>query len=629
MTDVLARRPLRPRSDQETSPAEALELPLAGKPKTGLKPAAKAVRVCKYGARLLGGEPARQRVQAILLAQNRLWNKFVEIERAARSEYRQALVSADAELDELTAKAEILKASLQELVEARNRERAAQRRKKTDDAASFAEQIKARRSGLKALFQQMAALKQRAKAAATPLVQRVEQERRTRISAALKDAGLWWCHSETVLARYETARSRAMKAGTELQFRRFEGEGSFGVRFTKGMCLSSILDGRTSLLELRRPTSQELGRAVEVKNDGGRRVVFKVRAGDKGRETGEIPFLEFLVTMHAGIEFPQDLAPKTLSVLCDAQPGRLEFHVAFMFSGASAPGPLTELPTMCVGVDFGWRQVQHHGETGLRVATLSRGPGSVEHIVLDAAWLKRMERADTLRSQLDSGAEAIWKHVRDPLMAQLPALAPDSLPAVLAAKALRAKRAYPSLLMALCSANSAAGDPLGVEVTQLLRSWQPVARRLAIDAFHTRRKAREHRTHLYRNIAAKLARDVGMIALKDITFAKLSRREDAAGNDNPLPETARRNRMLAAPSELRSAIVAAASRERRELLDVPPAGTSRQCSSCGHLHGPLGADSVFVCDGCSTVWDQDVNSAHNCRNLGMSDCGSPRIGDAC
>ena len=56
----------------------------------------------------------------------------------------------------------------------------------------------------------------------------------------------------------------------------------------------------------------------------------------------------------------------------------------------------------------------------------------------------------------------------------------------------------------------------------------------------------------------------------------------------------------------------------REFIKVPPHNTSKKCSCCGKLNSVLSlADRSWICDGCGTKHDRDVNAAINIRERGL------------
>lgn len=580
----------------------------------------KHVTVRAFGAKLLGGKPAQDQVHSVLRLQNNLWNKLVEIERASRQAYNEALAQSDTDLAALIELAAQQELAVQALLDARNKERAKDRRKKTDNSQNYAALIKNASDELKTTRALIKEGKARAKAAAKPLIEQAELARRATVKEAAAQSGLWWSHKDAVLARYDTARVRAMKTGKMLQFHRYDGVGSMTIRIGSSAApqdWAAILAGRTTMITVREPTPKELGRKKAVASDGTRRMVVTVRAGDKA-EDKSIPKLDFMVAFHPGCDMPADAPLRTVTLKRDMHVDKEEWKIVFMYSRAGKPEDAqVDLPAQAVGIDFGFRLVRGEQDNTpeLRVAAISTGD-KVRYVTLEHAWLRRMQRADRLRSELDELSNGFWLYIKPLLTVEaLSGLAEDEWFRVLAGKVTRAKGAYTELLRQLCRAHQQAGMPLGEEVEQRMQDYSKQALRMALQAHHTRRRALDHRKHIYRNVAAQIAASTGMVGLEDVDFRQLAQLENPDGTENDLAQAARKYRTWAAPSELRLAIEQACKREKREVVSVPAPDTTRTCSACGHVHPAGIEDLTFVCQGCGKVWDQDENAAHNIRNV--------------
>lgn len=576
----------------------------------------KQIIVRKLGARLLGdAEPV---ILSSMRQQNRLWNRLVEIERANSEAYRQIITDSDAELAALTQQHKAAEEALEQVRTERSRARAAKRSKTLDNAPDYAAAIKTLADELKQLRAGMRECRARAKAAAAPRLAELEATRRDAIKTASQEAALWWAHSELVLTAFDVARSRALKTNASLRFHRFDGEGRIGVRFSPGILLSA--PPSTAMLKVREPTPGELGH-LQATRSKKRLVAVDMRVG-KPDENKNPPIATFLVTIHAGMELPENVPLKTVTVKRENRAGRAKWFMVFMFVQDDAEPAEKPLPPRAVGVDFGFRLVRAQQATAigddprtqlLRVATVARADGTKEHITLPADLIAKFHHADQLRSELDRIANDFWL-THGPLFtdAVLAAMAEDEWLRVLVQKAKRARQPYASLMLAITAAH-AKQPVLGDAVDRTMSAWHRRAQRLTVAAYGTRRKAVDRRTHLYRNAAANLVRTSGMLALKNTVFSALARltSEDGA-TENPLHAIARANRFIASPAALRAAIVQAAKREQREVVMVDPRDTTVECSNCGHVHaGPI-TDLMFVCDSCHAVHDQDENSALIC-----------------
>jgi hypothetical protein len=574
----------------------------------------KQVVVRSFGAKLLGGQAAGKAASDVFRLQNKFWNRLVEIERASREAYNLALSQSDELLSALKSQEAQQEAALQDLMDARNRERARTRTKRTE--TDWAGQLKAASISLKELRTQIKSAKLAAREKAKPLTDEVERRRREDVKLAAAESGLWWSHKQAILDRYDVARVSAMKRGHVLQFHRYDGSGS--MRVTVGSSAhpftwEQVLDGRTQMVALRAATEEELGRKKAVGSDGTRRVVITARAGNKD-DNGLIPKLDFLVSLHAGQEMPQNMPLRTVTLRRDIHVDKEDWKIVFMFSLSSEQEDRTaELPQQAVGVDFGFRIVRDGAQKALRVAAISSGD-AVEYVTLDERWLKRMEYANTMRARLDEVSNSFHAEIK-PLLSHeaVTTREEDDWFRVLAGKVQRAKGAYASQLRGLCSAHEKAGRPLGDDVASKMRGFDRTALRLQLRAHNVKRRAIEHRRHIYRNVAARIAAKSGLIALENVDLREIARTSNAQGAETDLVQAARNYRTWAAASELRLAIEQAGKREGREIVKAIAANTTRVCSSCGHHHDFPIEDLTFVCQGCGKVWDQDENAAHNIR----------------
>lgn len=584
----------------------------------------KSVLIRKYGARLIGQPETEQIIIQSLRSQNKLWNALVEIEHRNHEAYAAIVTDSDAEFAALTLEHDVANATLDALYEQRNRKRAAMRTKKIEGADVFAVAISAQKQHLKEIQAAMKSCRGRAKEAARSRLETLEQQRREVVKETIRQAGLWWCHSELVATSFDAARAKALKTpGSKLNFHRFEGEGRIGVRFSPGIKLAS--PPATSLLKVREACPEELGH-LKASRPGKQIKAVDIRIG-KSDENNVAPTATFLVTIHDGMSLLGDTPLKTVTVKREMYAGKVKWFMVFMFVASETEEKAMPLRPKAVGIDFGWRQVhdkEFGDQTGLRVATIIDTQGAVEHVTLSPTMLARFERADMLRGKLDTSANEFWKDVSKQFSdSVLQSMDEKEWLRVLVEKARRAKRTYPGLMLSIAKAH-ALNPVLGDAADQFMQAWARSANRLNEVVFGTRRRVLEHRRHLYRNIAARLARECGLIAVKNINFRELSLSKSKDDEAMALHDLARANRVLASPSELRNAIIQAAKREQREIVLVDPAYQTATCSVCGHVHSRISADLFFVCANCGKLHDRDENSAKNTLQFAMEGASACR-----
>ena len=123
-----------------------------------------------------------------------------------------------------------------------------------------------------------------------------------------------------------------------------------------------------------------------------------------------------------------------------------------------------------------------------------------------------------------------------------------------------------------------------------------------------RKKTLARRKHLYREAAARLVAHGLPVGVEKLDLSRFAEVRDA---DNELPDKARSQRFLAAPSELLGAVRNAAEREGVPVFEVPAQYTSKTCSACGEVNDELGSEPKWACPACGVIHDRDWNAAIN------------------
>lgn len=137
-----------------------------------------------------------------------------------------------------------------------------------------------------------------------------------------------------------------------------------------------------------------------------------------------------------------------------------------------------------------------------------------------------------------------------------------------------------------------------------------------------RDQALGHRREEYRIWAKNLVSAYGTIVLEDFNLSEVAQSpQPEEGWDN---QHARGQRQKAAVSELRQAIVNAATREGVTLVWIDPAKSTHTCHACGHEESFDAASAItHSCSSCGSTWDQDENAAKVLLNWYMG--GSAKI----
>ena len=563
----------------------------------------KEIIVRVFGVRLLKKTDGVA-VTSIFTLQNKLWNELVELEHRHQAKYFKMLEESNSKIPALALEVSLMERQFINISVKKNIP--TELSKAPNDEPQHAERLAKARSALRQV------LNQTKNAIPTDLKELEDQRKRSALQL-VKGSGLWWCHSEAVVARYETARILAMKAGRQLQFHKYTGEDTLRIRFTgKGTSIDKILQNKTTMLRFEAPTRAELGSMLEHKKDGGRRVVVTVRIGAKPA-TEEFPAIRLLMTIQEGRDFPSELPLKMVKLNRQVRQFRSEWTLGFTFSG-TRPSPPVMIPERRVGgIQLGWTllNADRRQQAALRVATVSLGPQSVEHLILPRLWLGRMEFADDLIAALDANAHSFWKKHAARVAVEVNELEPGWFVTV-AKKLVSISAPSHRQVLAFAQASVRAGKPLSSHFSEELDAWYQAIRYRAQRAFDVRRRALENRNFIYRNFAAHIAKSCSVIALKDLDLRVLIEKDPPYGAGSDLVRIARRNRAWAGLSILRTYIEQAAARERAQVLLRPSINSTITCSRCGHL-SKRAEDSSFECERCHTLWDKSINGAHALR----------------
>ena len=251
-------------------------------------------------------------------------------------------------------------------------------------------------------------------------------------------------------------------------------------------------------------------------------------------------------------------------------------------------------------MNLGWRTLGAHD---VRVAVSVDEQGSKREFRLPADVVTGIARADEIQSTRD----VEFERARAAMVAWIDNAA--ALPTCLskARETLHQWKSEARLasLVRRWSDERVDGDSAAFDAAEAWRKqdvhlWQWEAEQ--------RRRSELHRRDTYRCWAAGLAQTYSTVVLDDVDLSALAKRapkEDKAEN-----ETARRARVLAAPSELRGALENAFRGRGGHVLRLDPKDVTHTCAICGVVESWDAAPMVHhACGGCGTIWDQDQNAA--------------------
>lgn len=260
---------------------------------------------------------------------NRLWNRFVEIERDNRAK-RDAILAVpeQQDLDEAFTKLadlrQKLKAAKKKLprqhsedplldlaaqvkdVEAMLRQRAAIAGVIADGTLTEAQNTKL---AIRALYGVIKEKRRELAGHRREDLKALEEERKLAANQAQRESGLYWGNYDDVRTNYETARVRAMKEGAMLRFHRWEGSGKLSVRWQTGIPTKCVLadDSRLRIA----PVPEEAFTSP-IRGDRRRlaRTVAHIRTYNENKE---LVFVDLPVVLHRPL--PETGIVRTASVV--------------------------------------------------------------------------------------------------------------------------------------------------------------------------------------------------------------------------------------------------------------------------------------------------------------------------
>jgi len=558
---------------------------------------------------------------------NRLWNTLVEIDNYAHDQYF-AIIGASQAMGTIGQEIAALEAKRETLFGERRARYARARGKVGVDTSDIDVQIQETRAALHPLYAERKKRTAAAKAECAEALAALEVERKAFVKSARQNCGAYWGNYNAVIASYQRARVRAMKDGALLRFHSWDGTGRLVNQIQGGMSIEDLYAGRHSQVSLR-PLPPGSGRATHYLTI----TVFTGRdaSGDRFRRRVSFPivlhrvFPPGAIIKEVAVQIDSDAAGRTVRAkdLPEDRHGarrasrvRSNYHVTFTCRAANS-GELAS-GTAGAGVNLGWKQVRD----GLRVATAAYGAGVIEDLVLPQAWLDGMARTKAMQSELDDGLNQILP-VFKAALAGLPRpdgsvsveRVPESWHRRLYALSVAPKYGIPKLLelaldLRLTWETEPTALPMLHECADQIEAWRRAAKTTFVQMGHIRERMRAQRKDLYRRWAKRLVDRAGLIAIDATSYKEAARtRAPQTDEKTKLSDTARTNRVLAAPYELRLSIEQAAAKRGAHIERY--AGKINICDHCGgRLHGAL--DDVYrTCQTCGAVCDIDHTAALN------------------
>lgn len=551
---------------------------------------------------------------AELRGQNELWNKLVEIERLHIEAVRAIAAPAVAELD---AKATALDTQLTTLFD----ERVALRKQARTKVKSpeLDAQIAELRASLKVVRDAAKVLRKEAYAAAKDDLKALDTLRFEHVKEARQKSRLFWPNYNAIVNSYDRARGRALKGGIELKPRAFNGEGRLTNQIQGGITSKRIMDATHSQIAI-------LPKLDKTRNPRGAVLRFKVRSGEDRTAPSRVVYWPFILYR----PLPSDGLIKEVTINRRKNGRKFNWSVAFTITRPKASNLLPPRTGQAVAINFGWRLV----EDGLRVATAVRFAdgkekfASREHAILSQTIMRghvKFEEVQSVRSKLRNEliktmrangffdtephpklAEVIQRmkdaeYIKSGHLEHLYKLWSTECPQwgsfmimlrikdwLLGSSVTSKRHVSEPQLKALLS-NPETGIPLIGEA------------RAQVEQANRRQWIANAKLYQYRLDAAALVGDAAVVIINQHDMSTTAKREDSN-----LPPPARRNRVIAAPSILRQAVINYCRNHGVTMIEFD--GAAHDHAACGaYVEMSFPDELKQLCTQCHEWFDQDEN----------------------
>ena len=520
---------------------------------------------------------------------HRYHNRLIELERDRRAACEGALREVAAYAG-CVARVEALEAELEAVREQIARaKQAAQRDVETRTLDAEAKRL---RGALREARAERRSALAEAREAQREILERCNDEAAQARRDARKASGLYW---GTYLVVEQAAQAAC--GGPTLHFARWDGSGHVAVQVqrTRPLTTDGVFgdDTRVQIDPLAPDAYDHPSRGERRRRQ---RTAIRVRIGsaaDRSPIWCELP-----VILHRPLPAGRVTWVHLLRERVEAK-DRYRVQLVIESDGP----PLERCGTGVVGVDLGWRLTPE----GLRVA-YAAGSDGAEHVLVQRADVgAAVKHAEGLRGTRDDNLTAIrvwlvaWLAGRE--VPEWLAEARKTLP-------LWRSQARLAGLVLRWRSQRWEGDAEGYE---RLEAWRKQDKHLWTWEVHERRRTLGRRREQYRVWAAGLARRYEVLVLEDFDLRDVAKQRPAE-EDKDTQESARYQRVIAAPSTARAALVNAFRQRGGIVIAAPAEFTTQMCHACGkRCRWDQAAEITHTCEHCGARWDQDRNAALTLR----------------
>ncbi|WP_262032044.1 transposase [Microvirga sp. Mcv34] len=524
----------------------------------------------------------------------KLWNELVDIEATNQEKYK--LIIADApNLKEIKSRISILSDAHQACLAEKKFFRAKGGSKVA--TPQFDQKIRQLYSELMTAKQSAAIAAKAFREEVRDKLRELEEERRSNVKQARQASGLWWGNYNAVIKSFERGRTAALRAGGQMKLKPYDGSGRFTNQIQGGMSVCDLFAGSHSQVSVAPLPPDAWFSQARGNRRRHQRTFLRVTIFTRGTERRTVTWP---MIMHR--EIPADCRIKEVVVTRRKLATKWRWQVVFT---CTRPASQIETPKSghCVAVNLGWRRVAD----GIKVATILRSDSdTLGTVIIPSDIAAGFAHADELRSRREKLRHNALKRLNTIDWSKAPAILKADVEAIQALPRVSSGKLAVLWKIWLEQRSWNAGE------FEALQQWRSEDKKLLLWEANLRDKLVRRRDDLYRKAARMVVHSVDSVILNDFDIADASRVIKPSGKGNPLPMAARRYRMIAAPSRLRTWIKNQAAKSCVAIVSVAEA-TTWVCSGCGATNEPIQPTALeFRCLKCGVVLDQDTNA---CRNM--------------
>ncbi len=536
------------------------------------------------------------------------YNQLVTIENRRRHLYRQARSRLFPDYTVLEAQINLATNELQSLRDRVNSSKSSHRSRRVDPTtkrmiADLSSTLKVSREKLRQL---------RSEISTSPELKLASDNIGQQSSQAIRDLRptLYW-------GTYQLCEAAASQASQKSPFEVSYNEtpphllnSRIGIQFMGGLPASDVSDDtRIQILDppsFRQTGKNKIWRARYDHDHDGRKIPCRLRLRI-GSDNRKPVWAEFPLAMSRPL--PAD--GRLMSAYITRRPLRernpWQYHLCLVIESRTFERTVPSInQSGTTAINFGWRQLE---DGRLRVATINREGETPEFLELPPQYSSGLSYCIRLQSLLDEKFEEIKKKLNSWISSND---CPDGFKDAFDHLPLWKSQHRLNEIVRYWKDHRFPGDE---SIWPAASAWTGRYLHLHDWMVNQKRRLLAWRDDYYRCFAKKIVTTSASIVVDTCHFGELAKRPSAevavTGS-----QTARYNRTVASPGDLRLKILQAAAKYHCNVIAAPTINGTKRCNVCGTLQVVKSLEHSCTC--CTSLWDQDVNNTDNLHEAATS-----------